>query len=226
MNLNRALCDAVPFYLMPERISKPPRPQTVERTQRFAYLTPRFSFFFLGASTNDQRVISSFNANPLVFAGLGIFVSPSHNGTICCRSCRNINKLREFEMPDRTESSAAHPALHGKANRDRNTRGAKDTSAKTDVFVNEFLRDPVGMRARIAEIAARYKKKDGDALEVSTVRSWYSNWCSGTLEEVCEAVCTDDWSHLKTAYYPAVVDEHKPRLLRALALLAVMTDRE
>jgi hypothetical protein len=125
-------------------------------------------------------------------------------------------------MTKRPVSSAAHPALHGKANRDRNVRGSDGTSAKTEVFVNEFLRDPIGMRERFAEIATNYKKKGGDALEVSTVRSWYSNWCSGTLEEVCDAICTDDWSQLTTAYYPAVVDDYKPQLLRALALLAVM----
>jgi hypothetical protein len=123
-------------------------------------------------------------------------------------------------MAKSVTTTAKNPALHGKANRDRNTRGAGRTSAKTDVFIHEFLRDPIGMKDRIAAIAAKYKKRDGDRLEISTVKSWYSNWKSGTVKEVRRAIATGDWSALKTAYYPAAVDEHQQELLDALEAIA------
>ena len=129
-------------------------------------------------------------------------------------------------MAKNVTSTAKHPALHGKAKSDRNTRGPRHTSAKTDVFVLEFLRDPIGMKNRFAEIAAKYKKSDGDRLEVSTVRSWYSNWKSANVKEVRMAIATGNWSTLKKAYYPAAVDEHQQQLLNALESIAKAHNRQ
>lgn len=74
-------------------------------------------------------------------------------------------------------------ALHGKARVDRNTRGRARTSAKTDVFVHEFLRDPLGMKSRFAEIVSnpKYEKRNGAALSLATVRSWYQPFVAVTL---------------------------------------------
>jgi hypothetical protein len=76
------------------------------------------------------------------------------------------------------------------------------------------------MRERLGDIAKNYKKKDGDVLELSTVSSWYSNWCSATVEEVQDAIRRNDWSDLKTAYYPAAVEGNEDKLVEALKKIA------
>jgi hypothetical protein len=118
-------------------------------------------------------------------------------------------------------------ALHGKARIDRNTRGESNTSAKTDVFIHEFLRDSVGMKDSFSRIRSnpKYRKKDGGPLSISTIKSWYGNWSARTAEEVRDAIDRDDWSVLKS-YYPAAVEGREKLLVAALEKIEAIKKRE